>query len=217
MGGEARRGAFWLKRSLARQLKRAAWARRDSAQTAPHDLFKTPLLLGLSSPPLGAGSCYSFAPNSICLRARRPPIRGAGRARRSQTGRLRSLPLPAHPGTPARATAAGSRRSEPKGGIEPFDRLVWQVMTKERYASAGGCSGSSTTAPITAEGLVDRLQGRLILVHLPLHASWLNQVEIYHSIIQRKVLDPNDFENSAQLARAPQRLRTPLQRDRPAV
>jgi len=50
-----------------------------------------------------------------------------------------------------------------------------------------------------------RLQGRwptLILVHLPVHASWLNQVEIYHSIIQRKLLDPNDFEDTAALARA---------------
>jgi DDE superfamily endonuclease len=40
---------------------------------------------------------------------------------------------------------------------------------------------------------IDRLEGRwpnLILVHLPVHASWLNQVEIYHSIIQRKLLDP---------------------------
>ena len=27
-------------------------------------------------------------------------------------------------------------RSEPKGGIAAFDRLVWQVMTKEPYASA---------------------------------------------------------------------------------
>jgi hypothetical protein len=25
------------------------------------------------------------------------------------------------------------------------------------------------------------------------HASWLNQVEIYFSLIQRKVLTPNDF------------------------
>ena len=52
---------------------------------------------------------------------------------------------------------------------------------------------------------IKRLQGRwptLILVHLPVHASWLNQVEIYHSIIQRKLLDPNDFEDTAALARA---------------
>jgi hypothetical protein len=32
-----------------------------------------------------------------------------------------------------------------------------------------------------------------ILVHLPVHASWLNQVEIYFSLVQRKVLTPNDF------------------------
>jgi hypothetical protein len=31
------------------------------------------------------------------------------------------------------------------------------------------------------------------LVHLPVHASWLKQVEIYFSIVQRKVLAPNDF------------------------
>ena len=43
---------------------------------------------------------------------------------------------------------------------------------------------------------INRLQGRyknLILVHTPVHASWLNQAEIYFSIVQRKVLTPNDF------------------------
>jgi hypothetical protein len=35
----------------------------------------------------------------------------------------------------------------------------------------------------------------LILVHLPIHASWLNQIEIYFSILQRKVLTPNDFDS----------------------
>jgi DDE superfamily endonuclease len=43
---------------------------------------------------------------------------------------------------------------------------------------------------------IDRLQGawpNLILVHTPVHASWLNQAEIYFSIVQRKVLTPNDF------------------------
>ena len=38
--------------------------------------------------------------------------------------------------------------------------------------------------------------------HTPVHGSWLNQVEIYHSIIQRKVLDPNDFPDTAAVARA---------------
>jgi hypothetical protein len=38
------------------------------------------------------------------------------------------------------------------------------------------------------------------LVHAPTHASWLNQVEIYFSIVQRKVLTPNDFPNLDVLA-----------------
>jgi hypothetical protein len=33
------------------------------------------------------------------------------------------------------------------------------------------------------------------MVHTPVHASWLNQIEIYFSIVQRKVLSPNDFTN----------------------
>jgi len=41
----------------------------------------------------------------------------------------------------------------------------------------------------------------LTLVHLPTHASWLNQIEIYFSIIQRKVLTPNDFDDLGLLAR----------------
>lgn len=43
---------------------------------------------------------------------------------------------------------------------------------------------------------IDRLEakyGILRLIHCPVHASWLNQIEIYNSIIQRKVLTPNDF------------------------
>jgi len=36
---------------------------------------------------------------------------------------------------------------------------------------------------------------RLVLVHGPVHASWLNQIEIYFSVIQRKVLTPNDFHD----------------------
>ena len=49
---------------------------------------------------------------------------------------------------------------------------------------------------------VQRLQGRyrnLNLVHGPVHASWLNQIEIYCSILQRKALTPNDFPSLAAL------------------
>ena len=41
-------------------------------------------------------------------------------------------------------------------------------------------------------------------MHTPVHASWLNQVEVYFSIIQRKVLTPNDF---ASLEEVEERLR----------
>jgi hypothetical protein len=50
---------------------------------------------------------------------------------------------------------------------------------------------------------VQRLQDRYprsVLVHAPVHARWLNQVEIYFSIVQRKVLSPNDFTSPEALA-----------------
>jgi hypothetical protein len=44
-----------------------------------------------------------------------------------------------------------------------------------------------------------RIESNLVLVHTPVHASWLNQVEIYFSILQRKVLTPNDFASLKEL------------------
>ncbi|MFG3702534.1 hypothetical protein ACGF5C_32365 [Micromonospora sp. NPDC047620] len=38
-----------------------------------------------------------------------------------------------------------------------------------------------------------------LMVHTPVHASWLNQVEIYFSVVQRKVVSPNDFTDLAQV------------------
>jgi DDE superfamily endonuclease len=92
-------------------------------------------------------------------------------------------------------------RCDEQGGIEPFDRLVAQVMRQEPYASARRVfwvvdNGSSHRG----QRSIERLQGRyknLVLVHLPIHASWLNQVEIYFSIVQRKLLQPNDFTDLA--------------------
>ena len=94
-------------------------------------------------------------------------------------------------------------RCEQKGGIAPFDRLVAQVMAQEPYASARRVfwvvdNGSSHRG----QRSIERLQSRypnLVLVHLPIHASWLNQVEIYFSILQRKALQPNDFADLTQL------------------
>ena len=97
-------------------------------------------------------------------------------------------------------------RCEEKSGIAPFDRLVEQVMREEPYCSARRVflivdNGSAHRG----QKSIERLEGRwpnLRLIHLPIHASWLNQIEIYVSILQRKVLQPNDFPDLASLERA---------------
>ena len=55
------------------------------------------------------------------------------------------------------------------------------------------------------------------MVHLPVHASWLNQVEIYFSVIQRKLLTPDDFADLDDLAEQITAFETPLQRRRPTI
>jgi len=95
-------------------------------------------------------------------------------------------------------------RCESTTGIEPFGRLVKQVMEEEPYRSAERVfwivdNGSSHRGAAA----VKRLQSaylNLRLVHLPVHASWLNQVEIYFSVVQRKVLTPNDFVSLTEVS-----------------
>ena len=98
-------------------------------------------------------------------------------------------------------------RCEQTTGIEPFRRLVTQVMSTEPYASARRVfwvadNGSSHRGKAAAARLRNDWPNAT-LVSLPVHASWLNQIEIYFSVVQRKVLTPNDF---ADLAEVEQRL-----------
>ena len=96
-------------------------------------------------------------------------------------------------------------RCEPKVGNDPFDRLVQQVMSAEPYASARRVfwvvdNGTSHRG----QPSIERLQGawpNLVLVHLPRHASWLNQIEIYFSILPRKALTPCHFADLDELAK----------------
>ena len=95
-------------------------------------------------------------------------------------------------------------RCESTTGIEPFTRLVDQVMTAEPYASARRVwwvvdNGSSHRG----QAAVDRMWRRwpnARLLQLPVHASWLNQIEIYFSVVQRKVVNPNDFADTDEIA-----------------
>lgn len=95
-------------------------------------------------------------------------------------------------------------RVEARTGIEPFGRLVEQVMTTEPYASARRVfwvvdNGSSHAGKTSIARMHDAWPTAR-LIHLPVHASWLNQVELYFSILQRKALTPNDFGSLEELA-----------------
>ena len=95
-------------------------------------------------------------------------------------------------------------RVEAKTGIAPFGRLVDDLMTTEPYASASTVfwivdNGSSHAG----QASIDRLEAaynNLRLIHLPIHASWLNQIELYFSVVQRKALTPNNFATLDALA-----------------
>jgi transposase len=133
------------------------------------------------------------------------------------------LPLPPGPGRPLRAENEYHRfgtlayfaaydvhrarvfgRCEPSTGIKPFTALVGQVMKTEPYASARRVfwvvdNGSSHRNWAAAARMSDAYPNTQ-MVHLPVHASWLNQVEVYFSVIQRKLLTPDDFEGLDELA-----------------
>lgn len=95
-------------------------------------------------------------------------------------------------------------RCEATTGIAPFQRLVDQVMSQPPYETARRVfwimdNGSSHRGEASVRRLT-KTHPRLVPVHGPVHASWLNQIEIYFSIIQRKVLTPNDFRSLGEVA-----------------
>ena len=72
-------------------------------------------------------------------------------------------------------------------------------MSTEPYASARTVfwivdNGSSHAGNASIRRLEDAYEN-LRLVHLPIHASWRNQIELDFSIVQRKALTPNDFDS----------------------
>jgi hypothetical protein len=94
---------------------------------------------------------------------------------------------------------------ERKNGIAAFERLVAQVMGHEPYRSARRVfliadNGSSHRGQRAAARLRAKWPN-IVLVHTPIHASWLNQIEVYFSIVQRKLLTPSEFANLTALKR----------------
>jgi hypothetical protein len=95
-------------------------------------------------------------------------------------------------------------RIEDTTGIEPFGRLVDQVMQQAPFRSAKRVfwivDGGSSHHPNTAPARLQACYPNIIVVHTPTHASWLNQIEIYFSILQRKALTPMDVADRSTLA-----------------
>jgi hypothetical protein len=131
-------------------------------------------------------------------------------------------PLPPVPGRPARLENADARggarpylaawdvrrgsvmgRCEPTTGIEPFGRLGDPGLAQAPSRSAARLvwmvdNGSSPRGE-AARQRRPQLDSRLQLVQTPGHASWLQQVAISFSILQRTVLTPNDFADVAAI------------------
>jgi transposase len=92
----------------------------------------------------------------------------------------------------------------PTTGIEPFTALAEKVMTREPYASAGRVfwivDNGASHRGWTAAARLHEAFPNTIMIHTPVHASWLNQIEIYFSVVQRKLLTPDHHPSLAALA-----------------
>jgi len=91
----------------------------------------------------------------------------------------------------------------PTTSIVTFNGLVQQVMDRSPYTTAervfwivdGGCAHHRNTFPARLKGMY----ANAVAVSLPTHASWLNQIELYFSIVQRKVLTPLEVADGEAL------------------
>src|SRR6266851_4677602 len=197
----------WLTEDAIRPWSHRSWI----FPRAPHFKEKASRVLDLyegrwKGRPLTTHDCVLSADEktSIQARRRRHPTLRAGPARAARIEHEYE-PLGAWAYLAAwdvrRAKLHG--RCEPKPDIPAFERLVDQVMRQKPYRTARRVfwvldNGSSHRG----EKCIERLRRRwptIIPVHTPIHASWLNQVEIYFPVVQRKALTPNDFGSLAEL------------------
>jgi transposase len=92
----------------------------------------------------------------------------------------------------------------PTTGIQPFTALAEKVMTREPYASARRVfwivDNGASHRGWTAAARLNEAFPNTIMIHTPVHASWLNQIEIYFSVVQRKLLTPDHHPSLAALA-----------------
>jgi transposase len=94
----------------------------------------------------------------------------------------------------------------PATGIAPFMDLIGQVMSRPEYQDASRVfvivdNGSDHRGQPAITRLAEA-HPNAIMIHTPVHASWLNQIEIVFSIVQKKVLTPGDFPGLGTLSYA---------------
>jgi len=142
---------------------------------------------------------------SIQARGRVCPVRpaGPGRAGRVEheyvrNGALALLAcLDVHQGTVSASTPRTA-------GIVPFMDLMGQVMARPEYTDAPRVFVIVDNGPDhRGKKAIRRLRQahpNAIMIHTPVHASWLNHVEIFFSVIQKKVIPPNDFPSLEKLS-----------------
>ena len=90
-------------------------------------------------------------------------------------------------------------------GIAPFERVLGHCLAQPQYEAAERIflivDNGSSHHPSTSPARIRAQYPQVTVVHLPLHSSWLNQIELYFSIVHRKALTPADFDSVAALAR----------------
>jgi hypothetical protein len=89
-------------------------------------------------------------------------------------------------------------------GIVPFMDLMSRVMSLPEYKDAPRVfvivdNGSDHRGQAAVKRLRDAWPNA-IMIHTPVHASWLNQAEIFFSVTQKKVLTSSDFASLEELA-----------------
>lgn len=90
-----------------------------------------------------------------------------------------------------------------RNGIAPFEAALGRYLQQERLATAERVflivDNGGAHHPNTSPARLRQQFPQLEVVHLPTHASWLNQIEIYFSIVRRKALTPLNFPSKAAL------------------